>query len=74
MTASTVVQAARQFLAATVETTPDTPVPELFDQATRARACIAALLAETIPARDLAWFRTARLLRALPRGHGSRSR
>jgi hypothetical protein len=27
------VQAAQQFLAATVDTTPDTPAPVLFDQA-----------------------------------------
>jgi hypothetical protein len=44
------VQAAQQFLAATVDTTPDTPAPVLFDQAARARACIAALLAEAAPA------------------------
>jgi hypothetical protein len=41
------VQTAEEFLAATVETTPDTPAPVLFDQAARARACIAALLATT---------------------------
>jgi hypothetical protein len=54
MTSSTAVQAAQQFLAATVETTPDTPAPVLFDQAARGRACIAALLAEAAPAADLA--------------------
>jgi 2,5-diamino-6-(ribosylamino)-4(3H)-pyrimidinone 5'-phosphate reductase len=46
VTSGSAVQAAQEFLAATVETTPDTPAPVLFDQAARARACIAALLAE----------------------------
>jgi hypothetical protein len=54
MTGGAAFQAARQFLAATVETTPDTPAPVLFDQAARARACLAALLAEASPAADLA--------------------
>jgi hypothetical protein len=54
-------RAAEEFLAATVETTPDTPAPALFDQAARARACIAALLAEASPARD-----RARLAAAYP--------
>jgi hypothetical protein len=52
MTGGAAFQAARQFLAATVETTPDTPAPVLFDQAARARACLAALLAEASAASD----------------------
>jgi hypothetical protein len=61
VTSGSAVQAAQEFLAATVETTPDTPAPVLFDQAARARACIAALLAEASPARD-----RARLAAAYP--------